>query len=81
MELDNKEQILDIAIQYQETLVDNELKFIPKVEQISDLKHFFGHNEIDAEEKTVLNSNKKNIAEGNENDFVYIGNEIFSIIL
>ena len=38
-------------------------------------------NEIDAEEKTVLNSNKKNIAEGNENDFVYIGNEIFSIIL
>lgn len=81
VELDNKEQILDIAIQYQETLVDNELKFIPKVEQISDLKHFFGHNEIDAEEKTVLNSNKKNIAEGNENDFVYIGNEIFSIIL
>ncbi len=75
------EAVLDIAIQYQEKLIDNRVHFVPKVEKISDLSLYFGHKEIDADKKPVLSNSNKSIYEGYENDFVIIGNERFSLIL
>ena len=71
----------DIAIQYQETLIDNKICFIPKVEAIEDLKHCFGHKEYDAKGFQVLSPDKSELNVGNEIDFVIINNEIFSLIL
>lgn len=48
VENENESSLLDIAIQYKETLMDGELRFIPLVEKIGGLETFFGHLEIDA---------------------------------
>lgn len=77
--LNGKKQ--DIAIQYQEKLVESELHFVPIVEKISNLVGFFGHKEVDANGGEVLTAGKEIIYEGYENDFVLINNELFSLKL
>ncbi|MEH6536009.1 MAG: M14 family zinc carboxypeptidase [Psychroserpens sp.] len=64
----------DIAIQYQEKLVRGLLKFIPKIEKISNLHNFYGHREINANGYRVLGGKGVRISEGNEIDFVEINN-------
>ena len=71
----------DIGIQYQERLVDDSIHFVPKIEKISDLSPFFGHNEINASGYEVLTANGEAVEEGNENDFVWINNEKYSLKL
>ncbi|WP_204345224.1 M14 family zinc carboxypeptidase [Psychroserpens algicola] len=66
---------LDVAIQYHEELVDGIVKFIPKIEKISNLENYFGHKEVNANGFSVLGENKRSIQEGNEIDFVVINNE------
>jgi hypothetical protein len=48
---ENKEEQVDIAIQYTEKIFpgDDEISFIAKVEDIGDLSFLYGHEEIDAE--------------------------------
>ena len=65
----------DVAIQYQEKLVEKVIHFVPIIEKLSDLEGFFGHKEIDAKGAVVLNSKNKKIEVGNEIDFVMINNE------
>ncbi|MDG5491947.1 M14 family zinc carboxypeptidase [Psychroserpens sp. SPM9] len=72
---------LDVGIQYQERLVDGVLKFIPKIEKISDLSNFYGHKELDANGYEVFAENGKVISEGNEIDFVVIDNVKFLLNL
>ena len=50
-----------------------------KIEIISDLEHFFGHKEIDANGHAVLNDKGEPIYVGFENDFVIINNEKLSV--
>uniref|UniRef100_UPI00404B5F06 M14 family zinc carboxypeptidase n=1 Tax=Gelidibacter sp. TaxID=2018083 RepID=UPI00404B5F06 len=69
------EQITDIAIQYQERLVDNRIEFIPVVEQISKLETFFGHREIDAKSQNVVLEDFDENKVVNEIVFVLINNE------
>ncbi|WP_460218990.1 M14 family metallopeptidase [Psychroserpens sp. MEBiC05023] len=71
----------DIAIQYQEKLVGDRLKFVPKIEKISNSLNFHGHIEHNANGYEVFAENIKPISEGNEIDFVMINNEKFSINL
>ncbi|WP_047546399.1 M14 family zinc carboxypeptidase [Psychroserpens sp. Hel_I_66] len=71
----------DVAIQYLEKLVDESIKFVPKIEKISDLNLNFGHKEIDANGNEVFDDDNKLIMEGNEIDFVMINNEKFSLLL
>lgn len=71
----------DIGIQYVETLINNSIHFIPKVEKISDLRTFFAHNIINANKHRVLTTNRMSIEEGNEIDFVWINNEKYSLKL
>lgn len=71
----------DIGIQYQEKLIDNSIDFIPKIEKISDLSSFFAHNDMDARGHEVFAISGESLLEGNENDFVWINNEKYSLIL
>ncbi len=74
-------KIQDIAILYQERLVYNKIKFIPIIEKVSDLREFYGHREINANNDEVIVDGLKSISEGLEIDFVSINNENTSLIL
>lgn len=76
-----KDQILDIGINYQERLLNNAVKFMPKVVAITDLSKFYGHKEIDANHNKVLNHDNKLISIDYENDFVVINNVKLSLNL
>jgi len=71
----------DIAIQYQEILIEDKLKFVPKIEKISNLQKFYGHREINANGYEVFGENGLSLSEGNEIDFVEINNEKFLLNL
>jgi hypothetical protein len=74
-------EVKDIAIQYQEVLVEDKIQFEPKIVSIRNLSTYFGHNEIDAKSKLVLCKNGEPIFEGYANDFVLINNELFALNL
>jgi len=39
----------DLAVQYEEQLKDSTVRFVPKISQIADLEHYFGHKEYDCQ--------------------------------
>jgi len=52
-------QITDVAIQFEERLLENSIKFIPKVYKTGVLNMFYGHKVLDAKEKELkLNDDK-----------------------
>ena len=71
----------DIAIQFYEKIHDGKLKFVPKIEKISNLENFYGHKEINANGYEVFAENGKVISEGNEIVFVEINNDKFLLNL
>lgn len=72
---DTDSKLLDIAIQYEETLIENQLHFIPKIESISKLNNKFGHKEIEAGGFTVRSKENSELNIGDEIDFVILNNE------
>jgi hypothetical protein len=74
-------QVQDIGILYQERLIHNKIDFIPIVEKISNLKGFFGHKEINANNNEVFTHDLNAIEEGIEIDFVSIKNDRISLNL
>src|SRR5690606_8852126 len=75
IETEKGEQITDIAIQYQERLVENRIEFIPTVEHIGKLDAFFGHLDIDAKSQKVVTEKNEPLKVVNEIVFVLINNE------
>lgn len=75
------DQVQDIGINYLEQLMDNNIKFVPKVVAISDLSQFYGHKEIDANNNVVLNNDNTLISMDYENDFVIVNNVKLSLNL
>jgi len=71
----------DIGILYQEKLINEKVEFIPIIEIISDLKHFYGHREFNAQKKEALQGNLKELKVGIEIDFVLINNNNISLKL
>ena len=71
----------DIGILYEERLIDGGITFVPKIEKISDLSAFYAHKELNANGYKVLAENGKALAEGSENDIVFINNKKFSLKL
>lgn len=65
------EQSFSIAIQYEEVLHKGRIEFIPKIENIGELKGVYGHLEIEGNGDVVL---------VNSQDNVKIGDNILSII-
>ncbi|MFD2593077.1 M14 family zinc carboxypeptidase [Aquimarina hainanensis] len=46
-------EIVDIGVQYEEKLIENEVKFIPKVAEIGNLEKKFGHREIFGKKRAI----------------------------
>ncbi|WP_396601148.1 M14 family zinc carboxypeptidase [Algibacter sp. R77976] len=69
------DESVDIGIQFQERLIENEIKFIPKVEKIEPLKGIYAHQEIDAKGSEVFDAERKALKIGYENVFVILNNE------
>jgi hypothetical protein len=75
VETETGEHITDIAIQYQERLVENRIEFIPTVEHIGNLDAFFGHLDIAAKSQKVVSEKNEPLKVVNEIVFVLINNE------
>lgn len=69
----------DVAIQYQEVLINNKVNFLPIIEKIGKLEDNFGHKEIDAQSSLVVTANNARLQEANEIDFVLIKNQLFAL--
>ncbi|GAA4278867.1 M14 family zinc carboxypeptidase [Aquimarina mytili] len=52
---------VDIAIQYTEKLVENNVKFVPKVVKIENLRKFYGHREIIGKKRVISSENVGNM--------------------
>jgi len=50
-------ELVDLAIQYEETLKGEELLFLPKVAKVGSLEEYFGHKEIDGDQNSILINN------------------------
>lgn len=74
-----KSETLDIAIQYQEKLIDKKIHFIPKIEKMENLDTFFSHNYLNANDNEVFGKQKNLIDFNYANDFVIIDNAKFSL--
>lgn len=72
-------ELLDVAIQYEEVLIENKVHFKPKIEAVSKLKNNFGHREIDANGLILETTENSELIVGNEIDFVMINNEEISL--
>ena len=55
-----EERNVDIAIQYEEVLEKNVIKFLPKVVKIDNLRKFYGHREIIGKKRSIVNENVRN---------------------
>ncbi|RIA09806.1 zinc carboxypeptidase [Flavobacteriaceae bacterium MAR_2010_72] len=71
----------DIAVMFQEKLIEKTIEFVPIVEKIEDLNGFYGHKEINANNNAVLKANLEPLKVGDEIDFVLINSKKFSLIL
>lgn len=72
-------EAVDVAIQYEERLVDGKVEFIPIVEAISKLDSFYGHREIDAKGQVLKNQYNTMLKVASENDFVLLNTEKISL--
>lgn len=70
----------DIAIQFQERLIEGKIQFVPKVVEIGGLKSLYAHKEIDAQGAEVRNGEGELLKMDDENVFVVIKNEKTSLI-
>ncbi|WP_034058998.1 M14 family zinc carboxypeptidase [Lacinutrix jangbogonensis] len=70
---------LNIAVQYQEKLIDKKVRFIPKLEEIDNLDAFFSHNCLNANGNVVLDERNTPVSIGHENDFVIVNNVKLSL--
>ncbi len=66
---------VDVAIQFEEKLVKNEINFIPVVKKIENLQNFYGHKEINAKGHIVFNALKKQLTLGSIVHYVIIGHD------
>lgn len=75
----NDNDVVDIAIQFQEVLKGGYVKFVPKIEVISKSIEKFGHKEIEANGAVVMAIGSLKLKVGSEIDFVLLNNEEISL--
>ncbi len=66
---------VDVAIQFEEKLLKNQINFIPVVKKIETLQNFYAHREIDAKNASVSDTQKKSLNIGAIVDYIMINNE------
>ena len=79
--VNNKEVIVDIAIQYEEVLSGGGIDFIPKVKEIGNLLNHFGHREINAKNGQLIIPKGVALKVENSIDCVTINNVKYSLNL
>lgn len=62
--VNHKDELKDIAIQFKETLSDKRIKLVPIIEKIDVLTDYFGHREIDIENQTLKFKKSTKLKEG-----------------
>ncbi|WP_347925797.1 M14 family zinc carboxypeptidase [Pontimicrobium sp. SW4] len=77
--IDSKEEVLDIAIQYEEVLMGEKVHFIPRIKDFGDLSKYFSHKEINANNKRVVLGENRALRSESVIDFITIDNELFSL--
>ncbi|MBP2831959.1 peptidase M14 [Aquimarina sp. U1-2] len=77
-----KNENVDIAVQYTEELMENAIRFIPKIVKIGDLQNFYGHKEIEGKKRQIRHEivTVEIVPEINLLKF-YLDSELFSIEL
>ncbi|WP_228851637.1 M14 family zinc carboxypeptidase [Aegicerativicinus sediminis] len=72
-------EVIDVAIQYEEMLQDSDIQFIPKIAALKKLNEFHGHKELNADSSPISKVFGKAVFEG---DIVYnilLNNEDLSL--
>ncbi len=70
---------VDIAIQYIEELSENDIKFVPMIEKIEDLRKFYAHREIIGNKRPIQNENVTvEVVSGNKLLKFRLNDELFS---
>lgn len=72
-------KLTDIAIQYEEKLIDSRINFIPRVMKIEKLEKFYAHKVIDAKNRSVYKENKLHLSIDDELYFVAIDNNRINV--
>ncbi|MEX0996030.1 MAG: M14 metallopeptidase family protein [Flavobacteriaceae bacterium] len=78
--ISNVSELVDIAIQFEEKLLDERIQFVPKVQKIGDLSAFFAHKNLQANGKSVYFNNKSKIENHQTINDLSIENEKISMI-
>lgn len=74
-----EDKIVDVAIQFKETLEKERIVFLPVIEKIDAALHFFGHKEIECDNKELTNCDGERPAENDVVDKLLLKNEILII--
>ena len=77
--VDQKESILDIAVQFDEVLNEGKVHFEPKIKNFGDLSQYYGHKVISANKEATQLADNVRLEVGNSIDFVMIKNKLFSL--
>ncbi|MCF4101713.1 M14 family metallopeptidase [Gillisia sp. M10.2A] len=72
-------RIMDIAIQYKETLINDKVSFIPIIEKIADKLSFYGHEELDNNKKTIVFPDNNELRENVIVNKIMVNDEVFTI--
>ena len=74
-----KSKPTDIAIQFEEVLLNNRVDFVPKIAKIDHLNTFYGHREIDAKNNIVTLKNTTRIKVNVKLTSININSKEFSL--
>lgn len=77
----SKDEVLDVAIQYEEVLRNEKVEFVPKIINFGNLSGFYAHNTINAKKQQVILGDHDKLVIENSIDFVTVDNELFSLKL
>lgn len=81
VKFNNTNTVTDIGIQYVESLKNNEIEFVPKVDKIGDLSHLFAHKNIIANNKELTIKNNAVLREGLEIESIFLNAVVCSLKL
>ncbi len=75
----NKSELVDVAIQFKEVLIDNEIEFLPVIEKICPKLAFYGHREIQCKNSQIRLFDNLELSENVIVNEIYVNDEIFTI--
>ncbi len=81
IKLNNESLVLDVGVQYAETLIGDSIQFIPKIEKIGDLGHLFAHKNILGDAKELSLECKEKLSEGLVVETIYLDQDRCSLKL